>query len=67
MLVMTSITGNKFRKDASDSSASATINSPVPNRALAPADVSRPPITKVGSNKPSAKTDATRLVVVVLP
>ena len=35
--------------------------------ALAPALVRRPPMTKVGSRPPCASTDATRLVVVVLP
>ena len=43
------------------------MNSPVPSLAFAPAEVNLPPITKVGSNLPCAKIDATRLVVVVLP
>ena len=41
--------------------------SPVPNLALAPALFKRPPITKVGSKPASAKTLATKLVVVVFP
>ena len=39
----------------------------MPSFALLPALFSRPPITKVGSSPPSARTEATRLVVVVLP
>ncbi|CFN59180.1 Uncharacterised protein [Bordetella pertussis] len=67
MLVTMAITGSRFRNEASDSSASTTMYSPWPRRALAPAEVSRPPITKVGSRPPAASTLATRLVVVVLP
>ena len=67
MLVTTAITGIRFRNEASDSSASTTMYSPPPRRALAPAEFSRPPITKVGSSPPAASTLATRLVVVVLP
>jgi hypothetical protein len=67
MLVTIEITGESNRNDASDSSASATRKSPDPRRALAPAALRRPPMTKVGSMPPSARIDATRLVVVVLP
>ena len=67
MLVTTASTGCRTRNDASDSSASATRNSPLPRRACASAASSRPPMTKVGSRPPSASTLATRLVVVVLP
>ena len=67
MFVTTATTGIRFRNDASDSSASTTMYSPVPSRALAPAEFNRPPITKVGSRPPAASTLATRLVVVVLP
>ena len=67
MLVTTETTGVRYRKDASDSSASATRNSPRPSLALLPAASRRPPITKVGSRPPSASTLAIRLVVVVLP
>ena len=67
MLVTTASTGCRCRKLASDSSASTTMNSPAPRRALDPAAFSLPPITKVGSSPPSASTLATRLVVVVLP
>ena len=67
MFVTTAITGCRCRNEASDSSASTTMKSPAPRRALEPAAVSRPPMTKVGSRPPSASTLATRLVVVVLP
>ena len=67
MFVTTEITGVRYRNEASDSSASATRNSPRPSLALVPAASSRPPITNVGSSPPSASTLATRLVVVVLP
>ena len=67
ILVTTASTGCRYRNEASDSSASTTMNSPAPSRALEPAASSRPPITKVGSSPPSASTLATRLVVVVLP
>ena len=67
MLVTTDSTGVNNRKDASDSSASATRKSPLPRRALAPAALSLPPITKVGSSPPSARMLATSEVVVVLP
>ncbi len=67
MLVTTATTGCSTRNEASDSSASATRNSPLPRRALTPADSSRPPMTNVGSSPPSASTLAIRLVVVVLP
>ncbi|MNR13797.1 hypothetical protein D3C85_1302250 [compost metagenome] len=67
ILVTTDITGCRYRKEASDSSASATRYSPLPRRALVPAAVSLPPITKVGSRLAAPSTDAVRLVVVVLP
>ena len=67
MFVTTATTGIRFRNEASDSSASTTMYSPLPSRALAPAEFSRPPITNVGSRPPAASTLATRLVVVVLP
>ena len=67
MFVITAMTGSRFRNDASDSSASTTMNSPCPSLALAPAEFRRPPITKVGSRSPAARMLATRLVVVVLP
>src|SRR5260363_385703 len=50
---MTSITGDSVKNKASDSSVSTTINSPAPSRAFAPALLSRPPMTKVGSRPPS--------------
>ena len=67
MFVTTDNTGNRFRKEASDSSASTTMYSPDPSWALAPALFRRPPMTKVGSRSAAASTLATRLVVVVLP
>ena len=67
ILVTTAITGVKCRNEASDSSASATIYSPVPKRAFALAASSLPPITKVGSMPASFKMLAIKLVVVVLP
>ncbi len=67
MLVTTESTGMRLRKEASDSSASTTMNSPAPRRELAPTLLRRPPITKVGSTPTSASALATRLVVVVLP
>ena len=67
MLVTTDITGIRFKNEASDSSASTTMYSPLPKRACAPALFKRPPITKVGSMPASASTLATKLVVVVLP
>src|SRR5678815_4826525 len=67
MFVTTASTGARYKNDASDSSASTTMNSPLPNFACEPAASSRPPITKVGSMSASASTLATRLVVVVLP
>ena len=67
MLVTTATNGFKRRKLPSLSSASATNHSPLPNCALAPADKSWPPITKVGSKPPSRNTLAVSEVVVVLP
>jgi len=65
--VTTAIMGCRCINDASLSSASATRYFPAPRRALLPALISCPPITKVGSSPPSASTLAMRLVVVVLP
>ena len=67
ILVTTAITGVRCKKDASDSSASATIYSPVPKRALALAASNLPPMTNVGSMPASAKILAIKLVVVVFP
>ena len=67
ILVTTDIIGVRCRNEASDSSASATMYSPLPKRALVPAAFSLPPITKVGSNPAAPRMDAVRLVVVVLP
>src|SRR5437588_223511 len=67
MLVITAIVGNSFRNDRSLSSASATMNSPLPSRALLPKALSRPPITAVGSSPHRSSTSAIIDVVVVLP
>ena len=67
MFVITAIVGNSFRNDRSLSSASATINSPRPSRALLPNALSRPPITAVGSSPARSSTSAIIDVVVVLP
>src|SRR4051794_20007716 len=67
MLVITAIVGNSFRNERSLSSASATMNSPLPSRALLPKALSRPPITAVGSRPQRSSTTAIIEVVVVLP
>ncbi len=67
MFVMTAIEGPSFRKEPSLSSASATITSPFPRRALLPMLPSFPPITTVGSSPPWARRVAIIEVVVVLP
>ena len=59
--------GVSLRKEPSDSSASATRNSPCPSRALAPRPWTRPPTTTVGSSPAAPSTAATMEVVVVLP
>ena len=45
ILVTTAITGSSLRKEASDSSASTTMYSPLPSLAFTPALFRRPPIT----------------------
>ena len=67
ILVITASIGCRYKNDASDSSASTTINSLVPSLALLPLLLSFPPITKVGSKPPLANTLAVSEVVVVLP
>ena len=67
MFVTTAIVGVSFRKERSDSSASATMKSPLPSRAPEPRTPSRPPTTTVGSSPPRSSTSATIEVVVVLP
>ena len=67
MLVTTARIGDRFRNDASDSSASTTMKSPAPRRECASALISLPPMTKVGSTPASASTLVTSDVVVVLP
>ena len=67
MLVTTARVGVSLRNERSDSSASATRNSPLPSRAPEPRTPSRPPTTTVGSSPPRSSTSATIEVVVVLP
>ena len=67
MVVTTAMVGVSFRKEPSDSSASATRYSPWPSRALEPKLVTRPPTTTVGSSRASARTAPIMDVVVVLP
>src|SRR5207249_4772137 len=67
MFVITAIVGNSFRNDRSLSSASATISSPRPSRALLPNALSRPPMTAVGSRPARSSTSAIIDVVVVFP
>ena len=67
MFVITAIDGDSFRNERSLSSASATMYSPRPSRALLPNALSRPPITAVGSRPARSSTSATIEVVLVLP
>src|SRR4051812_7282889 len=67
MFVITASVGNSFRNDRSLSSASATISSPRPRRALLPKALSRPPITAVGSSPACSSIRAIIDVVVVFP
>ena len=67
MVVTTAMVGESLRNEPSDSSASATRNSPWPRRAFSPRPWIRPPTTTVGSRPPAASTAATMEVVVVLP
>src|SRR5712671_1880975 len=59
--------GGRCRKEPSDSSASTTIHSPFPRRALDPNALSFPPTTAVGCRPACSSTVAMRLVVVVFP
>jgi hypothetical protein len=67
MLVTTAIVGESSRKDPSLSSASRTIYSPFPSRALLPMVFNRPPTTTVGSNPARSRIVAIMDVVVVFP
>ena len=67
MFVITAIDGHSIRNDRSLSSASATMYSPRPSRALLPNALNRPPITAVGSSPARSSTSAIIDVVVVLP
>jgi hypothetical protein len=67
MLVITLITGDRCRKEPSDSSASATSRRPVPSAAAEPSTLSLPPTITVGSRPAVRSTVATSEVVVVLP
>src|SRR5213083_1653970 len=64
MFVITAIVGNSFRNDRSLSSASATISSPRPSRALLPNALRRPPITAVGSRP--ARSSISAIIDVLL-
>ena len=67
MFVITANRGDSFRNDRSLSSASATRYLPRPSRALLPNELTRPPITAVGSRPATSSTSAIIDVVVVLP
>ncbi len=67
MFVTTAIVGVSRRNDRSLSSASTTMYSPRPRRALLPKAESLPPMTAVGSSPARSSTSATIDVVVVLP
>ena len=67
MFVTTAIVGLRRRNEPSDSSASATISSPLPSRACERSEPTRPPTTIVGSSPPSSRTAAIIEVVVVFP
>jgi hypothetical protein len=67
MFVITAIDGHSIRNDRSLSSASATMYSPRPSRALLPNARNLPPMTASGSRPPRASTNAIIDVVVVLP
>ena len=65
--VTTAISGARRRNDRSLSSASTTMNGPLPRRALPPRAPTTPPMTAVGSSPAASRTSATMDVVVVLP
>ena len=67
MLVITAIAGDSLRNERSLSSASATMCSPLPSRALLPKARSRPPMTAVGSSPARSRASAIIEVVEVLP
>ena len=64
MLVITAIVAGSFTIVPSDSSASATIQSPLPCRALEPHALMIPPLTTVGSRPAASSTCAISEVVV---
>ena len=63
----TAMVGGSSKKVPSLSSASATMNSPLPSLAFVPQALSLPPMTTVGSRPPRASTVETIEVVVVFP
>ena len=67
MLVITAIVAGSLTMVPSDSSASATIQSPEPCRALEPQALMMPPLTTVGSRPAASRICAISDVVVVLP
>ncbi len=64
---MTAKRGDSFRNERSLSSASATRYRPRPSLALLPNELTRPPMTAVGSRPAMSSTSAIIEVVVVLP
>src|SRR3990170_3791778 len=67
ILVTTPIWVGSFKKVPSDSSASTTIHSPLPMRALVPQALIMPPAITVGSRLAALSRSAMSAVVVVLP
>ena len=67
MFVTTATVGVSRRNERSLSSASTTMYSPLPRRALLPKAESLPPMTAVGSSPARSSTRATIDVVVVFP
>jgi len=67
ILVTTPIWVGSFKKVPSDSSASTTIHSPLPMRALVPQALMMPPAITVGSRSAAFSKSAISEVVVVLP
>ena len=67
MLVTTPISVGSLMKVPSDSSASTTIQLPLPTRALVPQSLMMPPVITVGSRPATLKRCEIIDVVVVLP
>ena len=67
MLVTTAMVAGNLTNVPSDSSASTTIQSPLPKRALEPQALIMPPLITVGSSSAASSSAAIIEVVVVLP